>query len=183
MRNGYIGDGYPLCSDLPAKHFLKKGRYCLDRITLVLLSLIFVKALTYLQLLLGAKYALVGSSRVPLYHSQPSWWVRRGLNIDTLELNTSSDLFNHLCQDGVGNCNFAPVVTLDFDLSCSDGDPECDVDSLRLIKVQRNPDVHYEYIRQACVEKTFFENSVTIQVSTIGIWMSFYFYACKINLF
>lgn len=126
---------------------------------------------------------LVGSSRVPLYHSQPSWWVRRGLNIDTLELNTSSDLFNHLCQDGVGNCNFAPVVTLDSDLSCSDGDPECDVDTLRLIKVQRNPDVHYEYVRQGCVEKTFFENSVTIQVSIRAIWMSFYFHACEINLF
>lgn len=25
LKEGYIGDGYPLCADLPSKHFLKKG--------------------------------------------------------------------------------------------------------------------------------------------------------------
>ena len=137
LRGGYIGDGYQLCTDLPDKHFLWRG----------------------------ATYRLVGSSKLPLLHTQPTWWFGNGYSIRTLDLNTASPLYNKLCNESSGSCNFAPVVTLDVNLSCDNvTDPECLVDDLRLIKVRSNPDVHYEYVRVPCVEHTFYENSKTIQL-------------------
>ena len=32
LLDGWIGDRYPLCSDLPAKHFLKTGELTFDRL-------------------------------------------------------------------------------------------------------------------------------------------------------
>jgi hypothetical protein len=137
LDGGYIGDGYQLCTDLPDKHFLKKG----------------------------ANYQLTGSSKMPLLHTQPTSWFSSGYNIQILELNSSSELFSKLCNEVEGSCTFAPVITLHTNLSCDDDtDPECLVDDLRLVKVQGNPDVHYEYVRPACVEHAFYENSKTVQL-------------------
>ena len=47
LKKGYIGDVYPLCSDLPEQQFLREG----------------------------ASYRLLGSSAVPDLHSQPSSWM------------------------------------------------------------------------------------------------------------
>ena len=44
--SGYIGDGFPLCSDLPSKHFLKKN----------------------------AKYRLLGGDPKPLWHWEDTTW-------------------------------------------------------------------------------------------------------------
>ena len=135
LHGGYIGDRYPLCTDLPDKHFLKKG----------------------------ASFRLRGSSKMPTLHSQPTWWFGEDRNIKVLELSLSSQLYDKLCNaDTDGTCDFAPVVTLD-DANIDCDSIECMVDDLRLIKVQSDPDIHYEYIRVPCVEQTFYQNSKTVQ--------------------
>ena len=135
LLGGYIGDRYPLCTDIPEKHFLTQG----------------------------ATYRLIGSSKNPLLHTQRDEWFKRGYSIRTLELSPSTELYGKLCNDDGGGCNFAPVVTLDANISCNADDPECSVDDLRLVKVGSNPDIHYEYVRAACVEHTFYLNSKTVQ--------------------
>ena len=133
LYGGYIGDRYPLCMDLPAKHFLRKG----------------------------ATYRLLGSSMMPLLHSQPTYWFDRNFTITKTILGSSSDLRNILCNDVGSGCEFSPVVTLEESIVCSD--IECEVDDLRLVQVSSNPDIYYEYVRLPCVELTFYENSKTIQ--------------------
>lgn len=130
---GYIGDGYPLCVDLPGQHFLKAG----------------------------ATYRLLGSSRWSMLHTMDDDWFRR--NYSTL-VSETSPLAAFLCNaDTNGNCNFLPVASLTSDLTCTAQDPECDVDTIRIVKVASNPDIYYEYVREACVETTFYSNSRNIQ--------------------
>lgn len=138
LSGGYIGDRYPLCADLPEKHFLRRG----------------------------ASYRLLGSSKYTLMHNQNDWWFTSEKLMTGLELDVSSELYDKLCNAAVegGPCNFLPTVTLDTNLGCDSLHPECSVDDLRLIKVQSNPDIYYEYIRVPCVGQTFYENSKTVQL-------------------
>lgn len=115
LDNNYIGDTYPLCVDLPAKQFLRKG----------------------------AKYRLLGSSTLPLMHYQ------RLPNRDSKKafvLSSTSTLYSELCNGTPDNCNFFSEVTLTSNISQCDGE-ECSVDELRLVQIQSNPPVYYEYIR------------------------------------
>ena len=134
LYGGYVGDSYPLCSDLPKRQFLN----------------------------IGAKYILLGSSAVSEYQTgdewwTESWWPRQGRMLVNLSLDTSSALYAALCNAGPDSkCRFQPVVTLDKNLNCQG--KECLVDELRTIRVSDNPPIYYEYIRPACVELTFFNN-------------------------
>ena len=139
LDGGYIGDRYPLCVDvLEGTHFLRKG----------------------------ATFRLLGSSIAPTLHSQPNWWLlQEDYNIKTLSLSTSSELYSKLCDGGhSGNCNFEPVITLDETIDCDVRHVECEVDDLRLIKVQNDPPIYYEYIRPPCVEYAFYKDAKTIQL-------------------
>lgn len=132
LYGGYIGDSYPLCSDLPKRQFLN----------------------------IGAKYILLGSSAVPEYQTgdelwSQSWWKLYNRVINLSLNSASSELYAVLCNAGPDNkCRFQPVVTLDNALSC-DGN-ECLIDEPRTLRVSENPLVYYEYIRPACIELTFF---------------------------
>lgn len=136
LHRGYIGDRYPLCTDLPEYHFLRKG----------------------------AAYRLLGSSKYALWHSQSDWWFTSGKNITALDLTSSSQLYDKLCNASVEGepCSYASIVNLDSNLSCDSA--ECDVDDLRLVRVQSNPDIYYEYVRVPCVEHSFYQNSRTVQL-------------------
>jgi len=129
---GYIGDKVPLCVDLPQYQFLRKG----------------------------AKYRLLGSSKYPQLHHQPQWWLGAGVEVTGFQLPTGSNLFSRLCNGLAGNCNFQPEITLTSNLNCVG--VECNVDEMRLVRVQSNPPVFYEYLRPACVEMAFYRDGKSI---------------------
>jgi len=134
LNDGFIGDAYPLCSDLPDKQFLKQG----------------------------AKYILLGSSSLPeLQTGEPDWWATEQ-NIVRMALDpTASELYNVLCNaDEYGTCHFRPVVVLDSNLNCNG--EECNLDNLRAFQVSQDPMVYYEYIRPACVELSFYNGGKKI---------------------
>lgn len=135
LKNGFIGDSYPLCTDLPSKHFLRKG----------------------------ARYRLLGQSTLLETQANPiPWWdspngpdpLRAKINIDP-----SSPLFRKLCNaNGGSDCNFLTQITLDENLECFG--EECLVDTLRLIEITDG--VYFEYMRQPCVELSFFNDARTL---------------------
>ena len=133
LENGFIGDGFPLCTDLPEKSFLRKG----------------------------ATYRLLGSSSTLQLTTTPPYWRKFDPLVKYIRLDTSSNLYNELCQPstvGGTDCNYENEVTLTSNLECFD--QECKVDTLNLLEVSDK--VFYEYVRQPCVELTFFENARTI---------------------
>jgi hypothetical protein len=136
LNYGFIGDGYPLCSDLPEKQFLK----------------------------IGAKYILLGSSSLPEYQTGEleRWAQYSDTDILRLTLNSTSQLVNVLCNASTpgGECNFRSVVVLEKNLNCTG--VECNLDNLRAFRVQQSPPVYYEYVRPACVELSFYDTGKKI---------------------
>jgi hypothetical protein len=130
LNDGFIGDSYPLCSDLPDKQFLRKG----------------------------AKYILLGSSSLSEFQTGDSdWWANLSDDeISRMTLDPNSKLRNVLCNpsSSESGCNFQSVVVLEDNLPCTG--QECNLDNLRAFKVQQDPPVYYEYIRPACVELSFY---------------------------
>ena len=135
----YIGDGYPLCTDLPSKHYLKAG----------------------------ARFRLLGSSPYPELLNdpsplQPSWrseW--NGGPPVRVTLDGGSNLAKKLCGGSVDNCQpVKSVVTLTEDLSCVG--MECDIAELRSFEVAPDTDIWFEYVRPACVNLAFYRNAKTI---------------------
>jgi hypothetical protein len=146
LYGGYIGDGYPLCSDLPARQFLN----------------------------VGAKYILLGSSSIAEYQTGDeswawSWWASSHTIINLSLNRTSSALYSVLCNAGSdGKCRFQPVVTLNQTLVCQG--TECVVDELRTIRVSDSPPIYYEYIRPACVEHTFYNSGRIVRDNQYYKW-------------
>ena len=107
LYGGYIGDTYPLCSDLPSKHFLRKG----------------------------ATYRFIGASPLPQLIEDPGDYSLSNDKIKRVNLDKSSSLLhNALCNpDPSGKCRFKPEVKLSKKLSC-DG-IECTVNSVRVVNV------------------------------------------------
>jgi hypothetical protein len=148
--SGYIGDGNPLCTDLPKRAFLKTG----------------------------AEFRYLGSN--PAYDklkgSGLHW--RAGEYTSTsgadFELYQNSALYKTLCGAASGPCTFKSVLTLSENLSCMG--PECNLDEVRVVKlanagVKENGDrydVYYEYVRRPCVHHSFFANP-TVVTSHIGL--------------
>ena len=146
LHDGYIGDGYPLCSELPPQPFLRKG----------------------------ARYRFLGYSDTPVETADSgaklsdwdsNYW---GANLTLpnpphhLMLSPSSALWPLLCapdaQQG-GACAFASDVVLAQNYACFGG--ECDLDTLALVNVTANgKTVYYEHVRVACVEFPFFEGGM-----------------------
>ena len=85
----YIGDGYPLCADLPKKHFLKAG----------------------------AEYRLVNANGRPELQIDPSAW--KSGHIVRLRADPAGELYGSLCGSNPdGKCKYAPVVKLPRNLDC-----------------------------------------------------------------
>lgn len=106
---GYIGDKFPLCEDLPSKHFLKKN----------------------------AKYRLLGADPTPLWH-QPTqmkidFYYSR--EIYRMALDSDSQLYNKLCNPKNPQLPFTSLVAGDGEASisetygvpaCTGSNPKCD---------------------------------------------------------
>lgn len=108
LLDGWLGDRYPLCSDLPSKPFLK----------------------------IGAVYKLLGRSSLPRYQYDPEDWDGNSA-IKKMTLGTSSNLYNELkCVTDGSDCTYPTVVTLDADLICHG--LECDLDTVRVVQVAQD---------------------------------------------
>jgi len=106
INGGYIGDGVPLCVDLPEKQFLK----------------------------VGAKYRLLGSTPTPDLQYDPPQWASFNVKRVVLQRKTSA-LYRKLCNPRSDNvCVFKAEVVLDSNLEC-DG-LECELDQPRVVEIQ-----------------------------------------------
>ena len=97
LDSQYIGDGYPLCSDLPDQHFLKKG----------------------------ATYLLLGSDPNPSLHKDPSSWRRAAAKRLSLDFENSG-LARELCNSDGNECKPKGKVTLPNDIACTGIECEID---------------------------------------------------------
>jgi hypothetical protein len=97
----------------------------------------------------GATYRLLGSSLKPdLYESG-----EEDKTNNVLVLTSSSNLKSRLSSKQT-------KITLDETILCS-GD-ECNVDTMRLVQIQQNPNIYYEYVHPPCVELPFYETGKKI---------------------
>jgi Protein of unknown function (DUF1800) len=129
----YIGDGYPLCSDLPQKAFLKAG----------------------------ATYHLLGSTSHPeLVRIPKKWATDPKAKRVKLQPNGVNSLFGILCGSlEPTSCNFKAKVVLESDIICSDN-IECSVDTLQVVEII--PGIFYEYVNTPCVYQAFYGDSKAI---------------------
>ncbi|KAL7463535.1 hypothetical protein ACHAXS_003891, partial [Conticribra weissflogii] len=105
IEDGWIGDRYPLCEDLPKHHFLK----------------------------IGATYRFRAGSSIPTSQYMPASWDAKE-DIKRFVLSPDSMLYNSLCNpDAAGNCNFSNIVTLDENLNCLGH--ECTVDTVIIVQI------------------------------------------------
>ena len=89
LNGGYIGDGYPLCIDLPTNMFLRKG----------------------------AMYLYLGGSPDPdTIEGDPEGG--EDVDATHLELSESSMLFKTLCNKADGKCRYKSQITLHRNLKC-----------------------------------------------------------------
>ena len=110
---GYIGDGYPLCEDLPNRAYLKEG----------------------------AAYRFLGSSPLPELMSDPAEFATDE-SIQRVVLSQSSALRAKLCGAGQnGGCLYKNTVVLDASINCSG--VECDLDTVRVVQVAESAFYEY----------------------------------------
>ncbi len=103
--SGYIGDTYPLCTDLPYDSFLRKG----------------------------ATYRFLGSSSLPELMNDPAQFQTQS-GIQKAVLDDVSQLRAVLCNpDNNGDCVFQNTVTIPSNLNCSG--IECEVDTVRVVQI------------------------------------------------
>lgn len=137
----YIGDGYPLCHDLPRDSFLRKG----------------------------AKWKLLGKSRLP--KEQDLLLRKGSLNggnettVVVTKLNSSSALFKNLCKRIQGMCTYPSIVELSDNLNCEGF--ECKLDSIKVVEVETG--VFYEFIHHACIQFPFFDNGKLVSKSRANV--------------
>jgi hypothetical protein len=136
LSGGYLGDGFPLCTSLPAKAFLR----------------------------MGAKYIYRGRGMDWPFWPPSAAYIDRVVppekrTVGAVQLTPTSALYQALCMPDAngGVCQFPSELVLSVNLPC-DG-PECDVDTVRVVQVQTPTEtIYYEYVPAPCVEYAFFEN-------------------------
>ena len=146
LTGGYIGDGLPLCTDLPEKFFLRRG----------------------------ARYRYIGASPMPRKQhvgGRSTYGLTDNPYVQRLELHRNhSFLYAALCNraGAGGNCRLQSDVSLNRTLACFG--KECRVDSARVVKLRGAGtsndgdayDVYFEYLRPACVDLSYFDGAVVV---------------------
>ena len=150
LYHGHIGDGYPICSDLGDRAFLRAG----------------------------ARYSFLGTDGTPNLQRDDFDAAAAAASDPARPLlslsSTDSALFNLLCHKGSGGlppadpsspCTFSADVVLTDDVHCHG--IECAVDTARVVQVvsadAAQPPVYYEYVRMPCVELAFFNQGYLIE--------------------
>ena len=128
LYGGFLGDSYPLCSELPPRSFLRKG----------------------------ARFSYLGSSALPaLQRATTSDGAGRRLVLDPSSA-LYLELCNAQEAGSSSVCRFSSNVELDANLPCTGH--ECDIDEAVVVQIRSAGGtvvVHYEFIRPPCVELTF----------------------------
>ena len=144
LRGRYVGDGAPLCIDLPERAFLRRG----------------------------ATYWYLGAEPNPTKHDEPSRFSTTDTpDVARVALDAhDSGLYTQLCQpdSGTGDCRLSGETVLQDTVPCHG--EECLVDTVRVVKLANaghrsngdNYDVYFEYIRRPCVELAFSAASVVL---------------------
>ena len=142
LQGGYLGDGYPLCAELPARAFLLRGAK-------------YEKIGGHSNLVGREKFDddLAGGGTTTDETVRPHFAPSRG----------SSQLYAALCAaaDGDssgGRCAFPAAVVLGAPLAC-DGPVECGADTLRNVKMVDGTGrvCFYAYVPPPCTRLAFFE--------------------------
>lgn len=97
LNRVYVGDGYPLCADLPSQHFLKQG----------------------------ATYRLLGPKAKPRLLNDPESWTESE-TIKRLSLDENSNLYQALCESSGGACFYPGKVVLQSNVECTGVECEID---------------------------------------------------------
>ena len=132
VDGGHLGDGFPLCSQLPQRHFLQAG----------------------------AKYRYTGNASVhgALHDAVPT--ALDHLTPDPAASQLYAALCRAADNDGVldgGRCSFPGVVTLPADLGCH-GAAECGADMIHAVRIVDGAAVgFYVYVPAPCVRLQLFE--------------------------
>jgi len=149
---GFIGDGFPQCTDLPSRGFLRKG----------------------------ATYRYLGRSPVTVAVEDPQWYSKEGKYSSYAgsswdwtkrnDLGSTSLLAAALCGSAAagGLCQLKGEVTLPGSLACTG--MECEVDTVRSVGLVdglawsngTRYTVYYEYVHQPCVHLAYFENPTLV---------------------
>ena len=145
LYHGHLGDGYPLCNDMPPRTFLRRG----------------------------AKYRYLSTSSMRgQLQTDPGNYDKRTTRRLHLRRGMSA-LYDKLCwpQPGMprtGACTFASEVVLDDagELPC-DG-VECSIEKPRSVGIvdADNSTVYYEYVPPPCTHLAFFDDGRFAQRST-----------------
>jgi len=131
LNGGFIGDRYPLCADLSSSRSFLKK---------------------------GATYRLLGGSPSPELMKDPIEFANdAAYNISRVELSSTSALYQRLYNGG----NHELTIELENDLTCTTGTIECDIDTLRVVKVGS---IYYEFVESPCVQMAFYDNGKQIQL-------------------
>jgi uncharacterized protein (DUF1501 family)/uncharacterized protein (DUF1800 family) len=106
----------------------------------------------------GATYRLLGSTPQPQFHDYGHYWHYWVDWFDPREegvlvLDSASQLRTKLATKDI-------IVTLSTSLQCTG--EECNIDSVNVVKIQSNPPLYYEYVRQPCVELSYYDNAQKI---------------------
>jgi hypothetical protein len=133
MDSRYVGDGYPLCTDLPEQNFLRKG----------------------------ATFRMLGSNPRPDLLNDPEEWWSNNRPV-RLSLDAQSSLATILCNslDGI-TCSPKAKVVLGQDLECTG--LECTILELRTFEVGAGSGLFFEYVRPPCVNHVFYRNAASIR--------------------
>lgn len=148
LHHGHLGDGYPLCTAMPPRAFLRRG----------------------------AKYRYLSSGNASELQTDPNFvndcYPADNERCDTMRLprlhlrRNSSDLYRKLCWPHANftadltttPCTHASEVLLEAEIPC-DG-VECSVDKPRTIGIvdADGTVVYYEYVPAACTHLAFFNH-------------------------
>ena len=105
LNDGYIGDGYALCTDFPSRMFLRKG----------------------------STYRFLGSSSLPELMDDPAQLASDPTAKRMILTNTSA-LRAFLCNaDLNGNCRYSTIVSISSNLPCAG--IECSIDTVRVVQL------------------------------------------------
>ncbi|KAL7561156.1 hypothetical protein ACA910_011978 [Epithemia clementina (nom. ined.)] len=150
LNQKYIGDGYPLCSDLPPRHFLKQG----------------------------AKYLLLGSNPFPELQPDNHWdsTAVRFVADPSGPLNAilCGGADDSSSSNSSSNCTYPSKVILHDNLVCVG--QECEVDTVRVVQVEGG--IYYEYVQPPCVHQAFLENPRKIKKRNRGAGQGVARYMC-----
>jgi len=135
LSGGFIGDGYPLCVDMPDQFFLRKG----------------------------AKYRLLGTSSTSELQSHPEENVDP--HSISLHLSKNSLLYYWLCKPhrrrkDSDKCRLRKEVILGNNVPCMG--QECNLDTVRLVQVAEG--IFFEYIDPPCVRLPYYDSPKKISL-------------------